>query len=215
MEMNVSAMARLQPQSVRYIVVHTADYGGPNCDAEMINGWHVRERHWPGIGYHYVILNEKHEDWPDGTVQACRPIDRAGAHVKGMNLMSVGICCVGQGDLRPFTEPQMESLTALVIDLMRRFDVPLEGVIGHREVNRLIDAGLVPELDSRGRTNRTAKSCPGRKVDMDLVRARIAARRAGLSRPSAPPEIPSITPRVVPRAPAPPAPPPIIPPITP
>lgn len=207
MEMNLSAMARLRPWSVRYIVVHTADYGGPNCDAEMINGWHIRERRWPGIGYHFVILNDKHQDWPDGTVQTGRPLDRCGAHVKGLNSVSVGICCVGQGDLRPFTEPQMTSLAGLVAQLMERFEVPLDRVIGHRDVNRLIDEGLLPERDAQGRTNRTGKSCPGLRVDMQVIRDRVARHIASAA---AEPvlEIPAIVPRVVPRTPEPPAPPP-------
>ena len=44
-----------------------------------------RRRGFNGTGYHYYIRK-------DGTVHLTRPIERIGAHVKGFNLNSVGIC---------------------------------------------------------------------------------------------------------------------------
>lgn len=52
-----------------------------------IDQWH-RERGWSGIGYHYVIDR-------DGTVAKGRPISRDGAHVKGQNRGTIGICLLG------------------------------------------------------------------------------------------------------------------------
>jgi len=177
MKMDLDRMAPLSPAAVRYIVVHTADFDGRNCDVEMINQWHVdpppRGNGWAGIGYHFVIVNDRHEAIPDGTVQIGRPVDRQGSHVEGIDHMSVGICCVGKGDRTPFTARQMDSLLPLVAHLMERFKVPVERVIGHREVNRLVDQGVLPEKDSKGKTNRTEKTCPGLKVDMEALRARI------------------------------------------
>ena len=49
-----------------YIVIHTAAFSGKNCDAEKIDQWH-RQRGWSGIGYHYVILNDRHDNKADGT----------------------------------------------------------------------------------------------------------------------------------------------------
>lgn len=47
-----------------------------------------RRRGFNGTGYHYYIRK-------DGTVHLTRPIERIGAHVKGFNLNSVGICYEG------------------------------------------------------------------------------------------------------------------------
>ena len=52
-----------------------------------IDRWH-RERGWLKIGYHYVIKR-------DGTVETGRELEEVGAHAKGHNAISVGICMVG------------------------------------------------------------------------------------------------------------------------
>ncbi len=48
----------------------------------------IGRRGFNGTGYHYYIRK-------DGTVHLTRPIERIGAHVKGFNLNSVGICYEG------------------------------------------------------------------------------------------------------------------------
>jgi N-acetylmuramoyl-L-alanine amidase len=159
-------MAALNPASVKYIVVHTAAAAGRNVDAREIDRWH-KANGWKGIGYHYVILNDRHDRKPDGTLEPGRPITEQGAHVKGMNHMSVGICCVGNGDWEPFTPKQMDTLVELIEQLRGKFGVPVENVIGHRDVNGLVDRGIVP------RGNKTGKSCPGAKVKMEEIRARL------------------------------------------
>jgi N-acetylmuramoyl-L-alanine amidase len=155
---------------VQYLVVHTAAFEGRNCDRAMIDRWH-RERGWSGIGYHYVILNDRHDRHPDGTLQEGRPTTTAGAHAMGLNSRSLGICCVGHGDRAPFTAAQRATLLALLSDLMDRHEVPADRVIGHREVNRLVQEGHL------GREHSTTKSCPGRMVDMDELRRDVVAFR--------------------------------------
>ena len=53
-----------------------------------IRRWHVQERKWSDIGYHTVI--HRNGDVVDG-----RPIERSGAHTRGLNKHSVGIALVG------------------------------------------------------------------------------------------------------------------------
>ena len=155
----------------KYIVVHTAAYNARNCDRDTIDRWH-RERGWRGIGYHYVIINDKHDHLKDGEVQKGRDINFAGAHVRGMNQRSIGICCVGHGDHEPFTDRQYESLTGLLSNLIDQYeDICVSGVIGHREVNRLVAEGIL------GSEYATSKTCPGKLVDMDLVRSKIISHR--------------------------------------
>ncbi len=52
-----------------------------------------RRRGFNGTGYHYYIRK-------DGTVHLIRPIDRIGAHARGFNAQSIGICYEGGLDCR-------------------------------------------------------------------------------------------------------------------
>ena len=72
----------------------------------------------------------------DGTVHKGRPLEKAGAHCKGQNAHSIGICYVGgldrQGkpkDTR--TAAQKAALLTLIRELRQRF--PRATVHGHRE----------------------------------------------------------------------------------
>ena len=60
---------------------------GKEYDVEDIRRWH-KARGWRDVGYHYVVLL-------NGDVQIGRGIDEVGAHVKGRNSHSIGICYIG------------------------------------------------------------------------------------------------------------------------
>tara|TARA_R110000851_G_scaffold96589_2_gene209604 strand:+ start:40 stop:441 length:402 start_codon:yes stop_codon:yes gene_type:complete len=71
------------------IIIHCADTPeGKYFDIDDIRKWHVEERGWSDVGYHYVILL-------DGSIQLGRPIQVSGAHTKGFNSQSIGICYIG------------------------------------------------------------------------------------------------------------------------
>jgi N-acetylmuramoyl-L-alanine amidase len=53
---------------------------------------------WSDVGYHWVIRR-------DGYIESGRPPGRVGAHVKGYNRQSLGICLVG-GVAEPFGLPE-------------------------------------------------------------------------------------------------------------
>lgn len=76
-------------RGINRIIVHCS-YTPPSMDidSETIKGWHVNENGWSDIGYHYVITRQ-------GKIERGRPIERAGAHVRGHNEDSIGICLVG------------------------------------------------------------------------------------------------------------------------
>tara|TARA_R110000824_G_scaffold69297_3_gene178620 strand:+ start:11611 stop:11994 length:384 start_codon:yes stop_codon:yes gene_type:complete len=98
--------------------------------AREINNWHI-DRGWSGIGYHFVVRR-------DGTVENGRAINQVGAHCKGFNSESIGICLVGgRGDQgQPednFTESQMETLGFLIDSL--EGDYPDADVFGHNDLN--------------------------------------------------------------------------------
>lgn len=78
------------------IVIHCADTPvGMDIGVDEIRKWHINERGWSDIGYHYVIRTtgriELGRDLDgDGLV-----LDNKGAHVFGHNSHSIGICLVG------------------------------------------------------------------------------------------------------------------------
>jgi N-acetylmuramoyl-L-alanine amidase len=61
-----------------------------DIDADRVDEWH-RQRGWSGIGYHFFIKR-------DGQIQTGRPLEKSGAHTKGQNKNSIGICYAGGVD---------------------------------------------------------------------------------------------------------------------
>ncbi|MGI0120250.1 N-acetylmuramoyl-L-alanine amidase [Zooshikella sp. RANM57] len=105
------------------LVVHCSD--SPNysdIDAEEIHRWH-KKRKWSGIGYHKVIRR-------DGTVENGRPEYWKGAHVKGYNSTSLGVCLIGRDQ---FTDAQMRSLERVLIEWKAKYSNA--DVCGHRDLD--------------------------------------------------------------------------------
>ena len=112
------------------IVVHVSATP-PDMDigAAEIKQWH-KDKGWSDIGYHAVIRR-------NGQVEDGRPIKRAGAHARGFNAHSFGICLVGgvDQDGKPdfnFTRHQMDSLLRL-LDVIRN-EFPDSETLGHRDL---------------------------------------------------------------------------------
>ena len=117
-------------KSVDFLVVHCAATP-PSMDIGVneIRAWH-QKRGWFDVGYHYVIRR-------DGVAEKGRPENRPGAHVRGANEISLGICLVGGVDRNNqpednFMDAQMRTLKNLILELKGRY--PSAGVIGHRDV---------------------------------------------------------------------------------
>lgn len=113
------------------IVIHcSATKPAMDIGANEIRRWH-KDRGWRDIGYHTVIRR-------DGTVEGGRPLDTVGAHAKGHNDRSVGICLVGGLDDagKPdcnFTAAQWSALEGEVRDLLDSY--PGAQVLGHRDLS--------------------------------------------------------------------------------
>lgn len=111
------------------LIIHcTATREGEDFSVNDIRRWHLA-RGWSDIGYHYLIRL-------DGTIERGRPIKKIGAHCKGQNKYSVGICYVGgcDEDMKPKdtrTPEQREALHALLLELKTVY--PLATIHGHNE----------------------------------------------------------------------------------
>jgi N-acetylmuramoyl-L-alanine amidase len=119
------------------IVIHCSATP-PNRDIGVndIRTWHVRDRGFRDVGYHYVIRR-------NGAIEFGRTLDVAGAHAEGFNKKSIGICMVGgvASDLRTvdnFTEAQFTSLDILIRASKHRF--PNAKVLGHRDLPNVAKA---------------------------------------------------------------------------
>ena len=111
-------------RKIAKIIVHCSDSDYKHHDdISVIKGWHVKERGWRDVGYHFFIKK-------DGTVQKGRELSEAGAHVAGHNSDSIGICMSGRHN---FTTKQFNSLKTLLFDLIRQFDLTTNDVYGHRD----------------------------------------------------------------------------------
>lgn len=116
------------------IVLHCSDSGFGN--AALISKWHTlpkpNGRGWSGIGYHYVILNgwltsTLYNTKFDGYIETGRPLNddpfiansEMGAHVKGFNTNSIGICFIGKSG--KFTNNQLNAALKLIDELENQF----------------------------------------------------------------------------------------------
>jgi len=106
---------------------------------EQIRQWH-KERGFSDIGYHFVI-----ED--TGYVVRGRPTSQVGAHVRGHNNHSIGICITGDNTIegQRWIQVQLDSILELVKALRAVF--PIEQVCGHRDLapGKTVCPGLVVE----------------------------------------------------------------------
>ena len=122
--------------NIKLLVVHCSD----TDNAEDLNALDIHKMHlnfgWNGIGYHKVICRS-------GKIENGRPEYWAGAHVKGKNDISLGVCLIGRDY---FTELQFSSLEEVLREW--KFLYPGSKILGHRD------------------TGNTSKTCPNFDVDI-------------------------------------------------
>jgi Negative regulator of beta-lactamase expression len=114
------------------IIIHcSATCPSMDWGAAEIDELHRKQGYLSG-GYHYVIRR-------NGVVEPGRYRDDVGAHARGYNERSVGVCLIGgvtEKDVNKaennFTPEQFASLKKLVTDLLTVY--PGCEVIGHRDV---------------------------------------------------------------------------------
>lgn len=167
-----------KPQDIKYLIIHTSDSKWGSVD--VIRDWHTlpppKGRGWVDIGYHYVITNgfldyrSLKNNVPqlqyDGQIFPGRDIDHdgdveeeIGAHCIGYNHNGLGICLVGAHGV--YTPAQLNSLYRLCIDLMKKYNIPVDNVLGHYET-----------ADGR----RQGKTCPD--YPCDVLRGILASKLA-------------------------------------
>lgn len=115
--------------NTEYIAIHcSATKPSQDIGADTIRQWHL-DKGWSDIGYNIVIRR-------NGRIEIGRPIDHRGAHVKGYNAVSIGVCMIGGIDKYGksednFTKDQWEALATTVRFLKGMY--PYAIVQGHRD----------------------------------------------------------------------------------
>lgn len=96
-----------------------------------VRKWHVKDRGWKDIGYHFLIDR-------DGTIADGRPLDQVGAHTQGHNTGSIGISLIGghgssANDTfdQNFTHEQNIALRALIDRL--KYENKITKISGHNQ----------------------------------------------------------------------------------
>lgn len=140
------------------IMIHhslTADSGTVSWSA--IRRYHVDTNKWKDIGYHYGV--ELLQDWASGTYEALvgRPETwRAAACLEGnMNEHAIHVCCVGNFDDYPPQEALLNTLVrSIILPVIERYKISPDAIVGHRDYAHY-------------------KTCPGKKFNLDELRARV------------------------------------------
>ena len=111
----------LTAKDIKLLVVHCSDTN----DNQNLGALEIHEMHlkfgWNGIGYHKVINRF-------GKVENGRPEYWMGAHVKGKNNISLGVCLIGRSK---FTTKQYSSLKRVLKKWKSLY--PKAKILGHRD----------------------------------------------------------------------------------
>ena len=128
-------------REISKIIIHcSATPPDMDIGRSEIDRWH-KQRGWSGIGYHFVIRR-------DGGIETGRPVSRMGAHTKGHNRDSIGVCWIGGVDAQNKpednrTQEQRHAMGDLVSELRRQY--PQAQVHGHRDFARKACPSFVVE----------------------------------------------------------------------
>ena len=109
-------------KNIELLVVHCSDtHNSNNLSSIDIHKMHLSFG-WNGIGYHKIILRS-------GKIENGRPEYWIGAHVKGKNNISLGVCLIGRDK---FTKNQYMSLEKV----LRRWKsfYPKARIVGHKDI---------------------------------------------------------------------------------
>ncbi|MEC8655308.1 MAG: LysM peptidoglycan-binding domain-containing protein [Verrucomicrobiota bacterium] len=129
----------IRPKSgkwTRIVIHHSAT---PTDDAMNMHRVHKARGMKNGLAYHFVISNGSRKATDGEIFMGGRWKDQLdGGHMKSQsyNRTSIGICLIGNFELRAPTNQQMKSLEGLCKYLMKRCGIPADKVTTHKILHR-------------------------------------------------------------------------------
>lgn len=140
------------------IILH--HFAGSGFTVDQLHQMHLNQG-WSGIGYHFYIRQ-------DGSIHRGRPENTIGAHAKGANADSIGICHEGNYEVEEtMPEAQKQASIWLLEQLHTKYGNI--SVVGHRDV--------------------MATACPGRNFPFEeIVNGQVSQQADPQSTPEPQPE---------------------------
>ena len=126
-------------REIKKLVIHCSDsQDSLDIGVKEIRSWHTmlppKGNGWSDVGYHYIIRR-------DGSIERGRADETQGAHVKGHNSDSLGVCWVGR---KQISNDQLQALYSLLRGLMKTHNLEVTEIYGHSE---LYSGKTCPNLD--------------------------------------------------------------------
>ena len=125
----VQERMRKMENDIDKIIIHcSATKEGVDFHVKDIDRWH-KQKGYKCVGYHYVITL-------DGAIEKGRNEDEIGAHCKGYNANSIGICYIGgldkEGNAKDTRTVQQRAALFLLLNQLKA-KYPNATIHGHNE----------------------------------------------------------------------------------
>lgn len=119
---------KLDRKNIQYLIIHQSATLREQTTFEKIKKFHLYQG-MGNIAYHYFIES-------NGRTRKGRNESTAGTHTKAsnMNTKSLGICLAGDFNKENPTKEQLQALERLIVQLIEKFSIPINNILGHREV---------------------------------------------------------------------------------
>ena len=134
----------------KVIVHHSLTRDSSSVSWGAIRKYHTQQMKWSGIGYHAGVELVLSGDAVNYEILMGRVWDRSGAHTRGENSDSLGICFVGNYDIIPPPKQMIVAGSRLIALWLRLFNLTIKDVYSHHYFNAY-------------------KSCPGIRFDMEYL----------------------------------------------
>jgi hypothetical protein len=139
----------------RYILIHHTASDIGNLD--YYKKFHVEQRGWSDIAYHFIVnngsMNTTVGEIEESTLWKERRPNLSTRRWYA-NYFGIAVVLVGNFERHPPPPLQQEALITLLTNLARRYDIPSERIVGHREIQNT--------------------ACPGKYMDMNEIRKLVA-----------------------------------------
>ncbi|MCF6236919.1 MAG: peptidoglycan recognition protein family protein [Gammaproteobacteria bacterium] len=129
---------------IKKLVVHHSASAKETTKKSDIDTWH-KQRGFSQIGYHKVVES-------NGKIVSGRSEKHQGAHAKGTNHNSLGVCIVGNFEHETPSAVQIKSVVKVLVEWCEKYKLTSRNIYGHTSVP--------------GATTKT--SCPGKNLISQL-----------------------------------------------